>query len=126
DEEDLLKVFEYFLKTEGYHNVEIFSDPKKVIKRFIHLKKEDYYELAIIDIRMPVINGIQLYQIFTIINPNMKVLFATALDAVTELTSIYKIKEENIIRKPFDFDQFIKKINDTVVKVFESNKEEKV
>jgi|SRR5215208_608447 len=120
DDEELLKIFEYFLKTEGYNNVRIFSDPKKVIKHFVQLKKADYYELAIIDIRMPVINGIQLYQIFTIINPNMKVLFATALDAVTELTSLYKIKEENIIRKPCDFDQFIKKINDTVVKVLES------
>ena len=121
DEEDLLKVFEYFLKTEGYHNVQIFSDPKKVIKHFLQLKKEDYYELAIIDIRMPVINGIQLYQILTIINPDMKVLFVTALDAASELTSLYKIKGEDIIKKPCTFDQFIQKINDAILKVFESN-----
>lgn len=121
DEEDLLKVFEYFLKTEGYHNVQRFSDPKKVIKHFLQLKKEDYYELAIIDIRMPVINGIQLYQILSIINPDMKVLFVTALDAASELTSLYKIKGEDIIKKPCTFDQFIKKINDATLKVFESN-----
>ena len=118
DEEDLLKVFEYFLKTEGYHNVQIFSDPKKVIKHFVQLKKIDYYELAIIDIRMPVINGIQLYQILTIINPNLKVLFVTALDAVAELTSMFNIKEVDIIEKPCSFDQFIKKINDVVLKLF--------
>jgi CheY-like chemotaxis protein len=121
DEEDLLKVFEYFLKTEGYHNVQIFSDPKKVIKHFLQLKKADYYELAIIDIRMPIINGIELYQILTIINPDMKVLFVTALDAASELTSLYKIKEGDIIKKPCTFDQFIKKINDAILKVFESN-----
>jgi CheY-like chemotaxis protein len=121
DEEDLLKVFEYFLKTEGYHNVQIFSDSKKVIKNFIQLKKEDYYELAIIDVRMPFINGIQLYQILTIIHPDMKVLFVTALDAASELTSIFKIKEEDIIKKPCNFDQFIKKINDATLKVFEAN-----
>ena len=126
DEEDLLKVFEYFLKTEGYHNVQIFSDPKKVIKQFIHLKKEDYYELAIIDVRMPVINGIQLYQILTIIHPGMQVLFVTALDAASELTSLFKIKEEDIIKKPCTFDQFIKKINDATLKVFESNSRKKV
>ena len=84
------------------------------------MKKTDYYELAIIDIRMPVINGIQLYQILTIINPNMKVLFLTGLDAVAELTSLYKIKKEDIIKKPCDGDQFIKKINNTVLKIFES------
>jgi CheY-like chemotaxis protein len=120
DEEDLLKVFEYFLKAEGYNNVQIFSDPKKVIKNFIQLKKEDYYQLAIIDVRMPIINGIQLYLILTIINPDMKVLFITALDAVAELTSLYKIKDEDIIKKPCTFDQFIKKINDATLKVFES------
>lgn len=121
DEEDLLKVFEYFLKTEGYHNVQIFSDSKKVIKNFIQLKKEDYYELAIIDVRMPSINGIQLYQILTIIHPDMKVLFVTALDAASELTSLFKIREDDIIKKPCTFDQFIKKINDATLKVFESS-----
>ena len=121
DDEDLLKVFEYFLKTEGYHNVQIFSDPKKVIKHFIQLKKEDYYELAIIDVRMPIINGIQLYQILTIFHPEMKVLFVTALDAASELTSLFKIKEEDIIKKPCNYDQFIQKINGSILKVFESS-----
>ena len=69
---------------------------------------------------MPVINGIQLYQILTIINPNLKVLFLTGLDAVVELTSLYKIKEEDIIQKPCEVNQFIKKINDIGLKVFES------
>ena len=91
------------MNAEGYYNVQIFSDPKKVIKHFIHLKKVDYYELAIIDVRMPIINGIQLFQILTIFNPNMKVLFITALDAVPELTSLYKIKKEDIIKKPCNF-----------------------
>jgi two-component system, OmpR family, response regulator ChvI len=67
---------------------------------------------------MPVINGIQLYQILTIINPNLKVLFVTALDAVAELTSMFNIKEGDIIKKPCSLDQFIKKINDVVLKVF--------
>ena len=120
DQEDLLKVFESFLNTEGYRNLHIFSDPKKVIKHFIQLKKADYYQLAIIDIRMPVINGIQLYQIITILNPSIKVLFVTALDAVAELTSLFKVKEEDIIKKPCSFDQFIKKINNAVFKIFES------
>ncbi len=120
DDEVILETFEFFLNSEGYQNVQIFSDSKKAVKRFVQLKKTDYYELAIIDIRMPVINGIQLYQILTIINPTMKVLFVTALDAVAELRSLYKIKKEDIIEKPCDGDQFIKKINDTVLKIFES------
>ena len=120
DNEAILETFEFFLNAEGYHNVQIFSDPKKTVKRFVQLKETDYYDLAIIDVRMPIINGIQLYQILTILNPNLKVLFVTGLDAVAELTSLYKIKEEDIIKKPCDCDQFIKKINDTVLKIFQS------
>lgn len=124
DDEATLEVFEYFLKSEGYHNVRIFSDSKKAIKHFVQLKETAYYELAIIDVRMPIINGIQLYQILTIINPDMKVLFVTALDAVTELTSLYKIKKEDILKKPCDSDQFIKKINNAVLKIFESKEKD--
>ena len=119
NEEDMLKVYEYFLKTEGYHNVQTFSDPKKVIKHSVQLKETNYYDLAIIDIRMPIINGIQLYQILTILNPNLKVLFLTGLDAVAELTSLYKFKKEDIIKKPCEFSQFIKIINNAVLKEFE-------
>jgi CheY-like chemotaxis protein len=118
DEEYILKTFESFLIFEGYHNVRIFSDPKKVITHFVQLKTIDYYQLAILDIRMPVINGIQLYQILRIMNPNLKVLFVTALDAAAELTSMFNIKEVDIIKKPCSLDQFIKKINDVVLKVF--------
>lgn len=114
DEQDLLKVYRLFLTTEGYHNIQTFTDPKKVIKHFVQLKKTDYYELAIIDVRMSIINGIQLYRILTIINPEMKVLFITALDAASELTSLFNIKEENIIKKPCTFEQFIKKVNNIV------------
>ena len=126
DQEDLLKVYEYFLKSEGYYNIHTFSDPKKVIKHFAQLRDTNYYDLAVIDIRMPIINGIQLYQILGIISPNMKMLFVTALDASSELTSLYKIKEEDIIKKPFELKPFINKINDAVLKIFESNKEKKV
>ena len=70
---------------------------------------------------MPIINGIQLYQILTIFHPEMKVLFVTALDAASELTSLFKIKEEDIIKKPCNYDQFIQKINGSILKVFESS-----
>jgi hypothetical protein len=54
DDEVILETFEFFLNSEGYHNVQKFSDSKKAVKRFVQMKKTDYYELAIIDIRMPV------------------------------------------------------------------------
>ena len=94
--------FELFLKSEGYKNVKTFSDSKNVIKYLLDLRNSSYYKLAIMDIRMPDINGIQLYQILKILNPDIKIIFLTALDAVNELTSIYsEVKPIDIIRKPY-------------------------
>ena len=73
------------------------------------------YKLVITDIRMPQINGVQLYQVLKIINPSIKIMFMTALDAVNELSSICPdIKSEDILKKPIESSFFIKKINDKV------------
>jgi two-component system, OmpR family, response regulator ChvI len=64
---------------------------------------------------MPDINGIQIYQILKILNPSIKIIFLTALDAASELTSLYsEVKFEDIIRKPIENDRFIEKVNDKV------------
>ena len=114
DENDLLTSFNLLLKIEGYRNIKTFSDSKNVLK---HLSDKDplYYKLAITDIRMPDINGIQLYQILKILNPSIKIIFLTALDAVNELASIYpEIKPSDIMKKPIDPEMFVKKVNDKV------------
>ena len=115
DEQDLLMTFELFLKSEGYKNVKTFSDSKNLIKHLLELGSLSRYKLAIIDIRMPHINGIQLYQILKILNLDIKIIFITALDAVNELTSMFsEIKSIDIIRKPIHQNQFVKIINDKV------------
>ncbi len=113
DEEDLLMTFNFFLKSEGYSNVKIFSSSKSMLKHLLESKNMLHYKLAIMDIRMPDINGIQLYQILRIINPSIKTMFLTALDAVDELTSIYpEIRPMDILRKPIESNQFVEAVND--------------
>jgi CheY-like chemotaxis protein len=115
DEPDLLMTFKLFLNSEGYRNVKTFSDSKNVLKHILNLRNPSYYKLAIIDIRLPEINGIQLYQILKILYPSIKIIFITALDAINELASIcIDIKPTDIIRKPIDQNQFTKTINDKV------------
>ena len=114
DENDLLTSFNLLLKIEGYRNIKTFSDTKEVLK---HLSDKNplYYKLVITDIRMPDINGIQLYQILKILNPSIKIIFLTALDAVNELASIYpEVKPSDIMKKPIDPQLFIKTVNEKV------------
>jgi two-component system, OmpR family, response regulator ChvI len=65
--------------------------------------------LTILDIRMPGLNGLQLYYRLKAVNRNIKILFVTALDAVPELTSILPdVNTTNdIIRKPVALGDFI-------------------
>ncbi len=49
---------------------------------------------------MPEINGIKLYSKFKVINPNVKILFVSALDAVGELLSLFpEIKRFRYLKK---------------------------
>jgi CheY-like chemotaxis protein len=117
DESDALKVYQWILNSEGYYNIQTFTESLKAIKHMADLKSLEHYSLAIIDIRMPIINGIQLYNILKIFNPKLKVLFVSALDAVEELASIYHIAHEDIIRKPFGRQDFITTVNNAVSKI---------
>jgi CheY-like chemotaxis protein len=110
DEEDILLTFKEGLASEGY-NVEAFVDPTEAFTQFVNVNPF-HYNLAILDIRMPGLNGLQLYYRFKAINRNIKILFVSALDAVPELISILPdVKTTNdIIKKPVALDDFIKTV----------------
>jgi CheY-like chemotaxis protein len=116
DEQDILYNFQLTLSTEGY-NVNPFSNSKEAIKHLVDINNSSsYYDLAIIDIRMPGLNGIQLYQILKIINKNIKVLFVSALDAADEILSIFpEITSSNIIRKPITQSYFVNKVREIII-----------
>lgn len=108
DEPDVLLTYESFLSNAGF-NVSTFEEPYKALADFTSNPR--LYDLIILDIRMENLNGLQLYQCMKAINPNSKILFASALDAAKELTSILPdIKSQDIIKKPVDRENFIKTV----------------
>jgi CheY-like chemotaxis protein len=114
DEKDILYVFKQGLVSEGY-NVQAFADPVEALAHFIKVNPS-HYNLAILDIRMPGLNGLQLYYRLKAINRNIKILFVSALDAVPELTSILPdVKSTNdIIKKPVALDDFVSAVRITL------------
>ncbi len=131
DEDDILYSFKTILSDHGY-NVKSFSQSKEALKHVIELdyssssisnntttsSHSPHYDLAIIDIRMPYINGIQLYQILKIINKNIKVLFMSALDAAEEILSMFpEVKPSSVIKKPVSSEYFIKKVQETITSI---------
>jgi two-component system, OmpR family, response regulator ChvI len=100
DDKDILFTFEPFIRSEGY-NLTSFSDSKKALD---HLSNLDpyYYDLIILDIRMPGFNGFQLYRQIKVLNPDTKTLFLTALDVFVDEIKIVcpGMNSNDVVRKP--------------------------
>jgi two-component system, OmpR family, response regulator ChvI len=110
DEQDILVTYNSMLYGEGY-NVETFSNPHEALLHFAHADKS-YYDLIILDIRMPSLNGLQLYHRLKAINKDVKILFLSALEASEEISSVFpELKYGDIIRKPISKEHFVEKIN---------------
>src|SRR5919108_404487 len=112
DEPDTLFTYKCLLSVEGY-NVEAFTDHQEALKHFVQLPDpSSHHQLVLLDIRMPRLNGLQLFYRIKAISPNTKIMFCSALDIAEELVSILPdIKYDYIIKKPVKREYFVSKIN---------------
>lgn len=110
DQPDMLFTYRSFLEGQGF-KVHTFTDPTDALKQFA---KEDTskYDLVVMDIRMPQLNGLQLYQRLRAINSTIRILFVTALDAADELISLLPdVASNQIIMKPVSRDRFLRYVD---------------
>jgi CheY-like chemotaxis protein len=113
DEPDVILTYKSILIEEGY-NVNAYTDSREALRHFAQLDPF-YYKLILLDIRMPNLNGFQLYYRLKAISPNIRVLFVSALDAAQEMVSILpNVKLDDIVRKPIDNEQFLRKVKMTL------------
>jgi len=99
DDPSISFLFTQYLKSAGMV-VEPFTDPEKALAHFI---ESDYghYDLVITDIRMSSLNGFELYQQLKSLDPNLRVIFVTALDIAQEITTLLpEVKLSQFIIKP--------------------------
>jgi len=75
DEPDIALVIKQGLENVGYR-VDAFNDPEEALSHF----KPDYYDIMLLDIRMPRLNGFQLYRQLMKKDGSSKVCFMTAFD----------------------------------------------
>jgi DNA-binding response OmpR family regulator len=109
DESDLTLFFSMSLEYHGFE-VEAFNDAKKALANF----KPDYYDLVVLDIKMPDMDGFELYKEIRNIDSRANVCFLTASELYYEE---FREKEYNaidkdlFIRKPIGNEELIKEIN---------------
>jgi CheY-like chemotaxis protein len=73
DDKDHLKLFTLILEYQGF-TLDTYSDPSAALSQF----KPNYYDLAIIDYRMPNLNGIELCERIRAIDSSIKAVLLTA------------------------------------------------
>jgi two-component system, OmpR family, response regulator ChvI len=75
DEADITLAFSMASEDNGFV-VDAFNDPLLALESF----KEKLYDLALIDVKMPKMNGFELFKEIRKVNDKVKVCFATAFD----------------------------------------------
>jgi two-component system response regulator ChvI len=99
DDPSISFLFTQYLKSAGMV-VESFTDPEKALTHFVESEYR-HYDLVITDIRMSNLNGFELYQQLKSLDPNLRVLFVTALDIAQEITTLLpEVKLSQFIIKP--------------------------
>jgi CheY-like chemotaxis protein len=128
DEKDITEMFKEVIlfeldteKNEKKINIDTFDSSTEALIHFvkandINKNNSGHYDLIILDIRMPKINGIQLYRILKIINPQVNILIISALEMIPELAnSLPEMDPKDILKKPVDIEYFFQKFKEKVV-----------
>jgi two-component system response regulator ChvI len=107
DEPDILLTFKIVLEENGF-KTDAFNDPILALRNFT----VGYYDLAILDIRMPRITGLGLYKELIKIDNKIRVCFLSAISNYQEFSKYFPtINESQVIIKPVNNQTLIEIIN---------------
>lgn len=111
DEPDITIVLKRGLEQHGFA-VETFNDPREALARF----KPNHYDLMIIDIRMPKLNGFDFYREIRKKDNSIKVCFLTAFEIYyNEFRKIFPtIDVKAFVRKPVSISDLVKQVQATI------------
>ena len=111
DEPDITLSFNIVLEDNGFA-VDAFNDPLLALSSF----RQGIYAMALLDIKMPKMNGFELSVEIRKIDDKVKITFMTAFDIMKEdlKTAVPALGNEEplIIRKPIPIDDFVIKVKE--------------
>jgi CheY-like chemotaxis protein len=95
---------------EGGFDVDAFTDPKLALSSF----KPGLYNLVLIDIMMPEMDGFELYERLKKLDPDVKMCFLTASEMYHQKireVEHYALNKDLFLQKPISTDDLIREIN---------------
>jgi CheY-like chemotaxis protein len=112
DEPDIILLCKIVLE-EGGFEVYTFTDSIVALTNF----KPGFYDLIILDIKMPNMDGFELYRKIKEKDQNTKVCFLTASEMYYETfrkNGFGLVDKDLFLRKPIENDELIKKVNQII------------
>ncbi|HYJ01544.1 MAG TPA: response regulator [Nitrososphaeraceae archaeon] len=107
DDVDINNLFKLYLEDYGYI-IDAFTDPIDALYSF----KKNTYDLVLLDLKMPKMNGILLYEKLHSIDPDLVFRFITAdREYVEHLKNSFRDIEKFVIYKPIHLSELGKKIH---------------
>jgi DNA-binding response OmpR family regulator len=107
DDPDMTSIFSLGLQDEGFE-VYAYNDPLDALSQF----RPNLYDLLLVDINMPKMNGIDLSRQLLELDSNVKICFITAGDTNVEvLRELYPTRDIGcFIKKPVTIDQLVRRV----------------
>ena len=107
DDPDVTTVFGLGLQDEGF-DVHTYNDPLEALSQF----RPNFYDLLLLDINMPKMNGIDLSIQILELDTNVKICFVTAGEANIEvLRELYPTRSIGCyIKKPITIENLVRRI----------------
>ena len=112
DEPDITSVTKRGLQSNGFE-VDAFTDPAEALSNF----KTAVYDLLLLDVKMPKINGFELYRHISKIDDKIKVCFMSAFESYAEefKKAFPNQSESCFTRKPISIDELAKRIKEQLL-----------
>ena len=112
DEHDIIFALSKGLEDNGFV-VDTFNDPQEALSNF----KAGLYDLLLIDVKMPKMNGFELYEKIEKIDNKAKVCFITAFEVYYKsLRELFPtMKADCFIKKPITTDDLVERITTELV-----------
>jgi DNA-binding response OmpR family regulator len=110
DEPDMTLLFRMALESDSSFTVCTFNDPLVALSNF----KADLYDLVILDIKMPKMDGLDLYQEMKKIDGKVKICFLTASEMYYEefrKEAYCALDKDMFLRKPIPIEDLLEKVN---------------
>ncbi len=107
DEKDMLRLLERIVRGKTPHEITTFSDPSRALEE---IKKRDF-DVALVDLRMPQMGGLELLKEIKRHSPETEVIILTAYGTIETAVSAIKLGAYDFLTKPFKGQDIILTLN---------------